>query len=130
MPTPPQHLVFKLSAPIAGTGKTARLTMAEVLKVLAKSGAQQVPAPADPHAARDLSVALKKGDRVLVFTELKTLKGIRYCRQHLSRLEKAGEFPCRFQIGKGRIGYLESEVDAWIKKRADARDLPPQASKK
>jgi prophage regulatory protein len=51
-------------------------------------------------------------DRLLTFPELKPLKGIPYTRQHLARLEKAGKFPARVQIGANRVGWLESEIDA------------------
>ena len=71
---------------------------------------------------RDLSgVATKKQSRILTYPELKSLKGINFCRQHLDRLEKAGKFPRRIQISPARIGWLESEVDAWLQSKAEAR---------
>jgi prophage regulatory protein len=40
----------------------------------------------------------------------------------LWRMERRGEFPRCVRISPGRVGYLESEVEAWIAKRAeDAR---------
>lgn len=33
------------------------------------------------------------------------------------RMEKAGEFPKRRQLSPGRVGWLASEVDAWIESR-------------
>jgi prophage regulatory protein len=33
------------------------------------------------------------------------------------RMERAGQFPPRRQIGGGIVGWLESEVDAWIHDR-------------
>ena len=33
------------------------------------------------------------------------------------RLEKLGQFPARRMISKGLCGWLESEVDEWIKSR-------------
>jgi len=47
-----------------------------------------------------------------------------YCDQHLLRLEKAGQFPRRVQIGPGRVGWLESEIDEFITGRAALRDAP------
>ena len=46
---------------------------------------------------------------------------IPFTRQHLSRLEKAGLFPRRVQVGGQRVAWLESEVDAWIEARAAER---------
>jgi prophage regulatory protein len=50
-------------------------------------------------------------DRLLSFPDLKALKGIRYTRQHLDRLEKAGQWPQRVQVGPNRVAWWESEVD-------------------
>jgi prophage regulatory protein len=36
------------------------------------------------------------------------------------RLEKAGKFPKRRQLSPGRVGWLASEVDAWIESRETA----------
>jgi prophage regulatory protein len=66
-------------------------------------------------------VATKKQSRILTYPELKSLKGIGYCRQHLRRMEDAGEFPCRIQLSPGRVGWYEHEIDEWLRKRADAR---------
>jgi prophage regulatory protein len=40
------------------------------------------------------------------------------------RMEKRGEFPRRRKISPGRIGWLESEVRAWMESRP-ASDIPP-----
>ena len=44
-----------------------------------------------------------------------------YSAMHLWRLEKAGKFPRRVQLGPRRVGWVEAEVDAWIKARAAER---------
>lgn len=36
----------------------------------------------------------------------------------LWRLEGAGKFPQRRQLSSKRVGYLQSEVQAWIESRA------------
>ena len=42
----------------------------------------------------------------------------------LDRKEQAGEFPKRIPLGTGRaVGWLDHEVDQWIKDRVAARDL-------
>jgi len=50
------------------------------------------------------------------------------CDRELRDLEREGLFPKRFQLnpnGGRAVGHLESEVDAWIKARADAREQAP-----
>jgi len=38
------------------------------------------------------------------------------------RLINAGEFPKPVPIGRHRVGFLETEVDAWIEERSRLRD--------
>ncbi len=45
-------------------------------------------------------------------------RGIKLSRVTIWRLEKAGVFPRRIQISPGRVGWLESEVDDYIRERA------------
>jgi prophage regulatory protein len=54
--------------------------------------------------------------RILNYAGVKG-RGVPYTRQHLSRLEAAGRFPKRVQLGEGRVGWLEGEVDDWIRSR-------------
>jgi prophage regulatory protein len=54
--------------------------------------------------------------RILTFAELKA-RGVRFSRQHLSRLEAAGQFPARVQLGGCSVGWIEGEVDEWIRSR-------------
>lgn len=61
--------------------------------------------------------------RVITFQELKPQTGIGYTREHLRRLVKAGKFPQPIELGDARIGWLESEIHAWLKSRADARTV-------
>jgi prophage regulatory protein len=52
----------------------------------------------------------------------KTLRSmVPYSRQHIGRLELDGKFPKRVQLGQCRVGWLLSEVEAWIKQRVDMR---------
>lgn len=45
-----------------------------------------------------------------------------YSHQHIARLEAAGAFPKRVQLGSNRVGWVEGEVLEWLQKRIDARD--------
>lgn len=38
------------------------------------------------------------------------------------RLEKAGSFPKRVQLGGNSVGWFESEVDAWFEEKAAQRE--------
>ena len=59
-------------------------------------------------------------DRLLVSKkELKTL-GIRTASS--TRLEKAGQFPKRIQLGQCRVAWSYKEVCAWINERIAQRD--------
>lgn len=58
-------------------------------------------------------------NRVLPYPKLR--ERVDYTRQHLMRLEKAGLFPRRVQLGANKVGWLEHEVDAWIEARAAQR---------
>lgn len=122
MKTSPKHFLFKFNTPFSSTSKMSRLRMAAVHELLGKTEAQ-VPAQSHPGELENFSIATKKPGRVLTYNELKSLKGINYCRVHIRRLEKAGEFPCRIRLGKGRIAWSEAKIDAWLQSKADARDL-------
>jgi predicted DNA-binding transcriptional regulator AlpA len=55
--------------------------------------------------------------RLLTYEELRTIHGVPYTRQHLSILEKRGEFPRRINVG-GKVRWLQAEVEAWIVQQA------------
>ena len=48
---------------------------------------------------------------------------IPFTRQHVLRLEKAGKFPRRIQIGTRRVGWLYTEIETWVMAKASGRDL-------
>lgn len=45
-----------------------------------------------------------------------------YSFAHTARLEAAGLFPKRVPLGPGRVGYVEEEIDDWIRSRIGFRD--------
>lgn len=54
-------------------------------------------------------------DRILRVPE--TLSRVGFGRTSLWRRVRAGEFPAPRQLGGGMIGFLESEVSAWLESR-------------
>ena len=62
--------------------------------------------------------------RLVSKKELRTVCGIPYTPQHIGRLEAAGKFPKRVQLGPNRVAWLLSEVDAWVQERMTVRDAP------
>ena len=65
--------------------------------------------------------------RILSKRQLKEL--VLYSPQHVSRLEKAGAFPKRVQIGQCRVGWIEQEVLDWLQLRIERRDQSPSNSR-
>ena len=49
-----------------------------------------------------------------------------YCLAHIYRLERAGLFPPRVHLGPRAVGWVEEEVESWLRKRMEARDLGPE----
>ncbi len=64
--------------------------------------------------------------RILSKRQLKEL--VLYSPQHVARLEKAGEFPKRVQLGPNRVGWVEEEVLDWLQSRLDRREAPDRHS--
>jgi prophage regulatory protein len=54
-------------------------------------------------------------DRLLRWPEVERIVG--YSRMHISRLEKANNFPKRVQLGPNTVGWWESEVLDWARSR-------------
>lgn len=54
-------------------------------------------------------------EKVIRRKELLGLIGVSSATQW--RMEKAGAFPARRRLGKAAVGWLLSEVEAWLKSR-------------
>jgi len=61
-------------------------------------------------------------NRLVSKKELRTVCGIPYTPQHIGRLEAAGDFPKRIQLGPNRVAWVLSEVNAWVLERINNRD--------
>tara|TARA_B100000745_G_scaffold248580_1_gene170630 strand:- start:16824 stop:17048 length:225 start_codon:yes stop_codon:yes gene_type:complete len=64
--------------------------------------------------------------RILSKRQLKEM--VLYSPQHVARLEKAGKFPKRIQLGPNRVGWVEAEVLDWLQQRLDDREEPKRHS--
>jgi len=64
--------------------------------------------------------------RLLSKRQLKEM--VLYSPQHIARLEKAGKFPRRVQIGPNRVGWVEAEVQDWLQSKLDSREEPARRS--
>ncbi|MCW5688470.1 MAG: AlpA family phage regulatory protein [Pseudolabrys sp.] len=64
--------------------------------------------------------------RIIDKKELRKL--VPYSLQHIARMEKAGQFPQRIQLGPNRVGWYEHEVLAWMRDRPRAAELKSRAS--
>lgn len=69
------------------------------------------------------------GDIVMRILSKRQLKELDlYSPQHVARLEKAGQFPKRVQLGPNRVGWVEDEVLDWLQSRLDSREIPNRHS--
>jgi predicted DNA-binding transcriptional regulator AlpA len=59
--------------------------------------------------------------RIVSPAELASVKGITFSNPHRLDLEAQGKFPKRVKLGERRYGYLEEELDRWLKERAALR---------
>ena len=62
--------------------------------------------------------------RIIRKRELKQKIG--YSDMHISRLEAAGRFPRRIQLGPNSVGWLDSEISDWIQQKVAERDATPK----
>ena len=57
-----------------------------------------------------------------IITKKELAEKVGYSAMHISRLEKAGVFPRRIQLGANRVGWIEEEIDDWIRAKIAERD--------
>jgi prophage regulatory protein len=56
-----------------------------------------------------------------ILTQKEVCDLVRYTPQHIRRLEKAGKFPRRLQLGPNKVGWRLIDIEAWLAAR-----MPPQ----
>ncbi|MCZ6483429.1 MAG: AlpA family phage regulatory protein [Alphaproteobacteria bacterium] len=57
-----------------------------------------------------------------VLSKRATAAKVNYSVPHIDKMVSQGRFPRKIQLGPNKIGFLESEVDAWIEERVRERD--------
>ena len=78
---------------------------------------------------RGIAMLPNTGVIVMRILSKRQVKGlVLYSPQHIARLEKAGQFPKRIQLGPNRVGWVEDEVLDWLQQRIDRRDEPDRHS--
>jgi len=60
-----------------------------------------------------------KRERIIRKPELLAMLGL--SDPTVWRKEKRGEFPKRLRLGAGAVGWLESEINAWLEERKAER---------
>jgi prophage regulatory protein len=60
--------------------------------------------------------------RFLRIDEVMTRVGL--SRPTIWRLERANEFPSRRQLGRNSVGWLEDEIEEWIRSREVVENTP------
>lgn len=69
------------------------------------------------------------GDIVMrILSKRQVRELVLYSPQHIARLEKAGQFPKRVQLGPNRVGWVEGEVLEWLETRLARREEPNRHS--
>jgi prophage regulatory protein len=53
--------------------------------------------------------------------ELPSKYGVKFSNPHRLQMEAQGKFPKRVKVGERKYGYVEDEIDAWLKERAALR---------
>ena len=74
------------------------------------------------HKISDREKSRREHQRILSYSNLQELKGIRFSRQWIRKLIAAGKFPRSIKVGEATTGFLETEIDEWISDCVRQRD--------
>jgi prophage regulatory protein len=59
---------------------------------------------------------------MIILRQRQVIERVGYSPMHIWRLEKAGRFPRRVKLGPNSVGWVSTEIDAWIEARISERD--------
>ncbi len=65
------------------------------------------------------SHANESTDRIITIKAVRAM--VPYSAMHLSRLERAGQFPKRVHLGSNRVGWSLQEVQDWVEQKKSER---------
>lgn len=68
------------------------------------------------------SKSIPKPRKLLRYRDLLATRGLPFSRRHLYDLEAAGKFPRRVKIGEHAVGWVESEIDAYLENAIAKRE--------
>jgi len=80
----------------------------------------RVQVPLQRRRCSSRSTSMQQVRKLVSKKELKSIYGIPYCFAHIARLEAAGRFPKRVQLGACRVAWFAEEVETWIAERPRA----------
>lgn len=100
-----------------GLGDPASQSSAARLVLALGQWADAEDAEADSSRRRRAS----SGEPMRVLLKKEVIARVGYSGMHLSRLEKAGKFPKRLQLGPNRVAWLSSEIEDWLAAKAQDR---------
>lgn len=72
---------------------------------------------------------MNTNDKIIRLPQVEASVGLK--KSAIYKLIKAGDFPAQIKLGKHASGWLDSDVQAWIRKRAGrepANDSQPRAA--
>ena len=67
-----------------------------------------------------MSAKIIELNRLRILTKKEVCALVPYTPQHIHRLERAGRFPRRLQLGPNRVGWRLVDIERWINERAPA----------
>ena len=80
--------------------------------------------PLGPGRKPSITILFYIGENVMrILSKRQVKESVLYSPQHIARLEKAGQFPKRVQLGPNRVGWVESEVLEWLEVRLAQREV-------
>ena len=66
--------------------------------------------------------------RILRLPDVINHTGLR--RTMIYQLEALGDYPTKLKLGCRTVGWIETEVDAWLEARVNARSVKPLGNRK
>jgi prophage regulatory protein len=75
-----------------------------------------------------MSAKIIELNRLRILTKKEVCALVPYTPQHIHRLEKAGRFPRRLQLGPNRVGWRLVDIEKWINDRVAVAGASPAAA--